>query len=150
MSIIVSALKLNLVCEVSVKTAFRYKGSVLMSSNHRNSLNQIVAFPICLGQTLGGSNFLPPFLMRHIFECICFRCLMQSVTENNNNNNSYSLTTLPLFRALHIGGQPFISSFISLLIMACIMLSVVFHNKTLLISLTRLAFYMICFNVTWA
>lgn len=110
MSFLVPAIILNLACSVRFQsnTALRFKGSFLVSSNHRISLNQIVAFPICLGQTLGDSTFLPPFLMGHICECICFCGLMQSVMENNNSSYRYCLTTLPLFRALHFGGQPFI------------------------------------------
>lgn len=72
MSFPVPAIELNLTCSVKFQsnTAFRAKGSVFVSPDHRISLNQIAAFPIRLGQTLGDSTFLPLFHLWTVFTSI--------------------------------------------------------------------------------
>ncbi len=132
-------------------TALRFKGSFLVSSNHRISLNQIVAFPFCLGQTLGDSTFLPPFLMGHICECICFR-LSHAVCHGEQQQQ---LPLLP-YNTSTIQSTTFWRTAIYLIFY--LTFNDGFHyaqsgipqHKTLLISLPRLAFYMICLNVTWS
>lgn len=59
MSFPVPAIELNLACSVKFQSniALRAKGSVFVSSDHRISLNQIVAFPIRLRQIQGDSSF---------------------------------------------------------------------------------------------
>lgn len=74
MSFPIPAIELNLACSVKFQSniALRAKGSVFVSSDHRISLNQIVAFPIRLRQTQGDSSFLPPFHETHLWTVFAF------------------------------------------------------------------------------